>query len=290
MRSWSRLMAGGQLAKNARLLEHTLALVGDNVEAGVIWQGWPVKAMLATKEFWASRRHQIKLGRKQQLRNLEDGRAIMPVMITSDSSAIQPLMSKVNEVMKDNAQLKHQLRQQFSFTDSIRAISALEEVVVEEEGQRPSGSPSRLRRSSRDGTAAQIEALTAKVGFLLAEVEALQEWRATFGGSQAAPASLESIELVAAGEGVEGAADDVISNESQGQWQRVQADKASPRRRPRLPPELVQVRSYSRISTDDLSVPLVEHGVELQSVAAHMPPPPPPPTHIAFTQRYSENV
>ena len=65
LRSGSRLMAGATLEADARLLEHTLALVGDTVDAGMIWQGWPVKAMHATADYWRARRHQIKEGRKQ---------------------------------------------------------------------------------------------------------------------------------------------------------------------------------------------------------------------------------
>ena len=83
LRTWSRLMAGGTLAEGARLLEHTLALVGDHVEPGVIWQGWPVKAMLATSEFWRLRRNQIKLGRKQPYR-LALGGQVVPVLFRGD--------------------------------------------------------------------------------------------------------------------------------------------------------------------------------------------------------------
>lgn len=50
LRSWSRIMAGAVLEREGRLLEHTLALVGDSVESGVIWQGWPPRLMLATNE------------------------------------------------------------------------------------------------------------------------------------------------------------------------------------------------------------------------------------------------
>jgi len=193
MRTWSRLMAGGQLAKGARLLEHTLALVGDNVEAGVIWQGWPVQAMLATKEFWTSRRHQIKLGRKQTLRSLEGKERVMPVLIRSNSSSLKPLMTKVDEVMADNAQLRERLN-----LDAMKQLSALEE---EEEDyidspantlKASSSSPSRLLRVSAD--AAQIEALNAKVGWLLTEVQSLREWRATFElAPQAAPAAFAPV-------------------------------------------------------------------------------------------------
>ena len=65
MRSWSRAMAGAVLEDESRLLEHTMALVGDMVDAGVIWQGWPVKTMHATEEYWGARRQLVKLGRKE---------------------------------------------------------------------------------------------------------------------------------------------------------------------------------------------------------------------------------
>ena len=65
MRSWSRIMAGAVLGKNAMLLEHTLALVGDQVDGCIIWQGWPTRDMITTDEYWRHRRHLIKLSRRQ---------------------------------------------------------------------------------------------------------------------------------------------------------------------------------------------------------------------------------
>ncbi|KAF2179605.1 hypothetical protein K469DRAFT_798811 [Zopfia rhizophila CBS 207.26] len=41
LRTGSRMLAGAQMAENACLLEHTLVMSGDCVEAGAMYQGWP---------------------------------------------------------------------------------------------------------------------------------------------------------------------------------------------------------------------------------------------------------
>ena len=43
----SRVMGGTSVGADSILLEHTLAMVGDEVERGSIWQGWPVQMVLA---------------------------------------------------------------------------------------------------------------------------------------------------------------------------------------------------------------------------------------------------
>ena len=43
----SRVMGGTSVGADSILLEHTLAMVGDDVEGGGIWQGWPVQMVLA---------------------------------------------------------------------------------------------------------------------------------------------------------------------------------------------------------------------------------------------------
>ena len=40
MRTGSRLMAGGVMEPGSVMLEHTLALPGETVDAGMAWQGW----------------------------------------------------------------------------------------------------------------------------------------------------------------------------------------------------------------------------------------------------------
>ena len=43
----SRVMGGTSVGADSILLEHTLAMVGDDVERGTIWQGWPVQMVLS---------------------------------------------------------------------------------------------------------------------------------------------------------------------------------------------------------------------------------------------------
>ena len=43
----ARVMGGTSVGADSILLEHTLAMVGDDVEGGGIWQGWPVQMVLA---------------------------------------------------------------------------------------------------------------------------------------------------------------------------------------------------------------------------------------------------
>ena len=42
----SRIMGGVVIGKDAVLLEHTMAMVGDEVETETIWQGWPVHTII----------------------------------------------------------------------------------------------------------------------------------------------------------------------------------------------------------------------------------------------------
>ena len=46
----SRIMGGVVIGEDAVLLEHTMAMVGDVVEPGDIWQGWPVQAIAKADE------------------------------------------------------------------------------------------------------------------------------------------------------------------------------------------------------------------------------------------------
>ena len=41
LRTGSRLLAGANMSEDACLLEHTLVMSGDHVDAGVTYQGWP---------------------------------------------------------------------------------------------------------------------------------------------------------------------------------------------------------------------------------------------------------
>ena len=45
----SRVMGGTSVGADSILLEHTLAMVGDDVERGGIWQGWPVQMVMQAK-------------------------------------------------------------------------------------------------------------------------------------------------------------------------------------------------------------------------------------------------
>lgn len=66
LRTWSRLMGGGTLGENTRLLEHTTTMPGDSMDAGTIWQGWPVKTMLVSSDYWKARGNHVQPGRKEQ--------------------------------------------------------------------------------------------------------------------------------------------------------------------------------------------------------------------------------
>ena len=46
----SRVMGGVVIGEDSVLLEHTLAMVGDVVEPGDIWQGWPVQAIAKAED------------------------------------------------------------------------------------------------------------------------------------------------------------------------------------------------------------------------------------------------
>lgn len=43
-------MGGVVIGEDSVLLEHTLAMVGDVVEPGDIWQGWPVQAIAKAED------------------------------------------------------------------------------------------------------------------------------------------------------------------------------------------------------------------------------------------------
>eukprot|EP00899_Mesostigma_viride_P029467 jgi/Mesvir1/9705/Mv12179-RA.4 len=71
LRAHSRLMAGSVLGEGSALLEHTLAMVGDNVEPGDTWQGWPVQDVLEGQAgtphiFMTKRQAQRKLRRRER--------------------------------------------------------------------------------------------------------------------------------------------------------------------------------------------------------------------------------
>jgi len=50
MRSFTRLLSGGEMEPGSTLLEHTLILSGDVVPEGTIWQGWPSQQVGRTLE------------------------------------------------------------------------------------------------------------------------------------------------------------------------------------------------------------------------------------------------
>ncbi|KAI9204256.1 uncharacterized protein BJ171DRAFT_459609 [Polychytrium aggregatum] len=41
LRAYSRLLSGAEMEEDSTLLEHTLVISGDIIEAGTVWQGWP---------------------------------------------------------------------------------------------------------------------------------------------------------------------------------------------------------------------------------------------------------
>ena len=53
----SRIMGGVVIGEDSVLLEHTMAMVGDVVEPGDIWQGWPVQAIAKAEDVAAAAAH-----------------------------------------------------------------------------------------------------------------------------------------------------------------------------------------------------------------------------------------
>jgi carbonic anhydrase/acetyltransferase-like protein (isoleucine patch superfamily) len=50
-------MGGVVIGEDSVLLEHTMAMVGDVVEPGDIWQGWPVQAIAKAEDVAAAAAH-----------------------------------------------------------------------------------------------------------------------------------------------------------------------------------------------------------------------------------------
>lgn len=50
LKSMSRLLSGANMQSHSILLEHTLVLSGEEVEAGAVWQGWPTRQQMSLKE------------------------------------------------------------------------------------------------------------------------------------------------------------------------------------------------------------------------------------------------
>jgi hypothetical protein len=47
----SRLLSGASMESHSILLEHTLVLSGENVNAGTVWQGWPSRQQVDLKDY-----------------------------------------------------------------------------------------------------------------------------------------------------------------------------------------------------------------------------------------------
>lgn len=50
LKSMSRLLSGASMEPHSILLEHTLVLAGEQVEAGSVWQGWPNRSQIPLKD------------------------------------------------------------------------------------------------------------------------------------------------------------------------------------------------------------------------------------------------
>jgi hypothetical protein len=57
LKSMSRLLSGASMEAHTILMEHTLVLAGEEVQAGTVWQGWPNRSQTALKE------HRAKINR-----------------------------------------------------------------------------------------------------------------------------------------------------------------------------------------------------------------------------------
>lgn len=51
LKSMSRLLSGATMEPHSILLEHTLVLAGEQVEAGSVWQGWPSRSQVSLKAY-----------------------------------------------------------------------------------------------------------------------------------------------------------------------------------------------------------------------------------------------
>jgi hypothetical protein len=65
LKTGSRLMSGASMGGCSMLLEHTLILSGDSVDAYTVWQGWPSKVQVRLDDY--QKRLNARLRRLQLL-------------------------------------------------------------------------------------------------------------------------------------------------------------------------------------------------------------------------------
>jgi acetyltransferase-like isoleucine patch superfamily enzyme len=113
MRSWSRIMAGGVVGTDARMLEHTLGLVGDRVDDGLVWQGWPARDIITTDEYWRRRRHLIRLSRRLTKKYHKELGGVTVGATPSQDEALGARMrameARLEQLTRDNSSLRTKL-------------------------------------------------------------------------------------------------------------------------------------------------------------------------------------
>jgi hypothetical protein len=75
LKTGSRLMSGASMGRSSILLEHTLILSGDAVDAHTVWQGWPSKVEQRLTEY--QRKLSLRLARLEHLDATESCLAAM---------------------------------------------------------------------------------------------------------------------------------------------------------------------------------------------------------------------
>lgn len=166
MRSWSRIMAGGVVGTDARMLEHTLGLVGDRVDDGIVWQGWPARDMITTAEYWRRRRHQIQL-------QLSHGQT-KKYLVGGTAGHGEALGEKMRTMEAQLAQLAHENSKLAHENASMRAKLA---AVAEHAGTSPEGT--RTVQPQRPDGAQLIPAKVGRISERSLDIEANREVIAT---------------------------------------------------------------------------------------------------------------
>lgn len=164
MRSWSRIMAGGVVGTDARMLEHTLGLVGDRVDDGIVWQGWPARDMITTAEYWRRRRHQIQLSHGQTKKYLVGGTAGHGEAL---GEKMRTMEAQLAQLAHENSKLAHE-------NASMRAKLA---AVAEHAGTSPEGT--RTVQPQRPDGAQLIPAKVGRISERSLDIEANREVIAT---------------------------------------------------------------------------------------------------------------
>ena len=108
-----RLLSGASMEDHSILLEHTLALAGETVEEGKVWQGWPSSRKLSLEDYrhdvqraltfaYFSRSNTMQTKSPSFSDSTEDSRSDLPV------SYVVPLLEDTDIFWKDDKKLVYQ--------------------------------------------------------------------------------------------------------------------------------------------------------------------------------------